>query len=258
MADRQVLNALERQRYERQLIMPEISESGQSKIRNASIFIAGIGGLGSISAFYMTAMGVGRIRLVDRDRVELSNLNRQIMHRTSDIGKWKTRSAEEKLTQLNPDSQLEPIQGTITRNNVIDLVRGCDLILDATDNQVTRKVLNGAAIALQIPFIYGGINGFSGMVSTFRPKATACFECIFPDDPNPSAPPIGVLGPVPGLVASLQCIEAVKLILDLAPSLLNRLLRIDGWNMSFKTTHLTRNDDCNACSNGRNSHVPEN
>jgi molybdopterin/thiamine biosynthesis adenylyltransferase len=253
-----MLNASERQRYERQLIMPEISESGQTKIRNASIFIAGIGGLGSISAFYMTAMGAGRIRLVDRDRVQLSNLNRQIMHHTSDVGKWKTRSAGEKLTHLNPDSQLEPIRESITQDNVLDLVRGCDLILDATDNQITRKVLNSAAIALQIPFIYGGINGFTGMVSTFRPKATACFECIFPDAPNQPAGPIGVLGPVPGLVASLQCIEAVKVILDLDPSLMNRLLRINGWNMSFKTTHLTRNEDCNVCSNGRNNHVTEN
>jgi molybdopterin-synthase adenylyltransferase len=253
-----MLNASERQRYERQLIMPEISESGQNKIRNASIFIAGIGGLGSISAYYMTAMGVGRIRLVDHDRVELSNLNRQIMHLTSDIGKWKTRSAEEKLSRLNPDSQLETIQESITRNNVLELVGGCDLILDATDNQIARKSLNAAAIALQIPFIYGGINGFTGMVSTFRPIETACFECIFPDDPNQPAGPIGVLGPVPGLVAALQCIEAVKLILNMDPSLTNRLLRIDGWNMSFKTTHLTRNKDCNVCSKGRNSHVPEN
>ena len=253
-----MLNASERQRYERQLIMPEISASGQTKIRNARIFIAGIGGLGSISAYYMTAMGVGRIRLVDSDRVELSNLNRQIMHHTSDIGKWKTRSAEEKLTRLNPDCRLEPIHESITRNNVLDLVRGCDLILDATDNQITRKALNGAAIALQVPFIYGGIDGFTGMVSTFRPKETACFECIFPDDPSPPAGPIGVLGPVPGLVASLQSIEAVKLILDVDPSLMNRLLRIDSWNMSFKTTYLTRNEDCNVCGNGRSYHVPKN
>ena len=253
-----MLNASERQRYERQLIMPEISESGQAKIRKASVFIAGIGGLGSISAYYMTAMGVSRIRLVDRDKVELSNLNRQIMHLTSDIGKWKTRSAEEKLTQLNPDSQLELIQASITRSNVLDLVRGCDLILDATDNLIARKDLNSAAIALQLPFIYGGIDGFTGLVSTFRPKETACFECIFPDDPNLPAGPIGVLGPVPGLVASLQCIEAVKLILHREPSLMNRLLRIDGWNMSFKTTYLTRNKDCTVCSSEGSCHVPEN
>jgi adenylyltransferase/sulfurtransferase len=253
-----MLNASERQRYQRQLIMPEISESGQARIRQAGIFIAGIGGLGSISAYYMTAMGVGRLRLVDRDKVELSNLNRQIMHLTPDIGKWKTRSAGEKLTRLNPDSQLELIQASITRSNVLDLVRGCDIILDATDNLIARKALNVAAIALQIPFIYGGIDGFTGMVSTFRPKETACFECIFPDDPNPPAGPIGVLGPVPGLVASLQCIEAVKLILGQDPSLTNRLLRIDGWTMSFKTTHLTRNQDCNACGNGGSGHVPEN
>jgi len=253
-----MLSTSERQRYQRQLIMPEISEAGQAKIGNASVFISGIGGLGSISSYYMTAAGVGRIRLVDRDRVELSNLNRQIMHRTPDIGKWKTSSAEEKLSQLNPNCQLEPIQETITKDNVVDLVRGCDLILDATDNLVTRKALNRAAIVLQVPFIYAGINGFTGMVSTFRPKETACFECIFPNGPDQPTGPIGVLGPVPGLVASLQCIEAIKFILHLDPSLKNRLLRIDGRAMTFKTIQLNRDEECNVCSSARSSHVSKN
>jgi len=253
-----MLNATEKQRYLRQLIMPEISETGQAKIGKASVFIAGIGGLRSISASYMTAAGVGRVRLVVRDRVELSNLNRQIMHYTPDIGKGKTRSAEEKLRQLNPGCQLEAIQVSITREDVIDLVRGCDLILDATDNWGTRKILNFAAIALQIPFIYGGVNGFSGMVAFFRPQKTACIECIFPDGPNEPAVPIGVLGPMAGLVAALQCIEAIKHMLGLESSLMNRLLRIDGRNMSFKKTQLTRNKDCNACSGGGNYHVTGN
>ena len=253
-----MLNASERRRYERQLIMPEIAEAGQAKIRKASVFIAGVGGLGSIAAYYMTAAGVGRIRLVDCDRVELSNLNRQIMHRTSDIGKWKIDSAGEKLTLLNPDCQLEPIQESITPDNVLDLVRGCDLILDATDNMVTRKALNRAAMALQIPFIFGGIEGFTGMVSTFKPKATACFECVFPSGPDRPAKPIGVLGPVAGLVSSLQCIEAVKFILDLDSLLLDRLLRIDSRTMSFKTTRLTRNEDCQVCHTKGGQHAPGN
>lgn len=253
-----MLNTSQRQRYERQLIMPEISEAGQSKLCNASVFIAGIGGLGSVSGYYMAAAGVGRIRLVDSDRVALSNLNRQIMHHTSDIGKWKTDSAEGKLTQLNPDCRLEPVQEAITKDNVVDLAQGCNLILDATDNLITRKALNHAAIKLQIPFIYGGINGFTGMISTFYPKKTACFECIFPDDPGQPKEPIGVIGPVAGIVASLQCVEAIKFILHLDSSLMNRLLRIDSRRMSFKITNLTRNEDCGVCSNGRNCHVSEN
>lgn len=243
-----MLSASEKKRYERQLIMPDISESGQVKIRNASVFIAGIGGLGSISAAYLTAMGVGCIRLVDCDRVELSNLNRQILHHTPDIGEWKTRSAEGKLSRLNPATRLEPINETITRDNVHDLVQGCDLILDATDNLITRKVLNGASIDLEIPFIYGGIKGFTGMVATFQPKETACFECVFPGGPDYPAAPIGVVGPTAGLTASLQCIEAVKHLLDTGPSLLNRLLRIDAWTLSFKTTQLKKNETCDVCS----------
>jgi adenylyltransferase/sulfurtransferase len=145
---------------------------------------------------------------------------------------------------------LESIQETITQDNAIDLIRGCDLILDATDNLITRKALNHAAIALQIPFIFGGINGFNGMVSTFRPKETACFECIFPDGPDHPTEPIGVLGPVAGMVASLQCIEAIKFILQLDALLVNRLLRIDSRNMSFKTTRITRNEDCQVCRKG--------
>lgn len=242
-----MLNASERQRYERQLIMPEISATGQTRLREASVFIAGVGGLGSISAYYMTAVGVGHIRLVDCDQVALSNLNRQILHRTPDVGRWKTDSAAEKLTALNPDCRLEPIRETITHDNVHDLVNGSDLILDATDNRGTRRALNRAALSLHIPFIFGGIEGFTGMISTFKPCETACFECIFPTGPDRPAEPIGVLGPTAGLVSSLQCIEAVKYILGMDILLLNRLLRIDSRTMSFKTTRLTRNDDCHIC-----------
>ncbi len=245
-----MLNAAEKQRYERQLIIPDIAESGQTRIRDASVFIAGIGGLGSISSYYMTAAGVGHIRFVDNDQVELSNLNRQIMHRTSDIGQSKTGSAGKKLSQLNPDCRLEPIEDTLTRENAIDLVQGCDLILDATDNLAARKALNHAAHALQIPFIYGGVNEFNGMVSFFRPKETACFDCLFPGDPERPKKPIGVIGAAAGLVACLQCMEALKFILGLELSLMNRLLRIDGRKMSFKTTRIARNKACPVCSKG--------
>jgi len=245
-----MLNPSEKERYLRQLSMPEICQSGQQKIGQARVFIAGVGGLGSLSAYYMTAAGVGLIRLVDGDRVALSNLNRQIMHATTDIGRWKTVSAGEKLSRLNPDCKLDLIQERITPENAIELVRGCHLILDATDNLITRKALNRAAIALQIPFVFGGVDGFTGMVSTFKPPQTACFECIFPNGADKPDNPIGVLGPVAGLVATLQCIEAIKYILDLGDSLFNRLLRVDTRKMVFKKTKLIRNGTCRICGKG--------
>jgi adenylyltransferase/sulfurtransferase len=232
--------------------MPDIGEAGQTKLRQASVFVAGLGGLGSISAYYLTAAGAGRIRAVDCDRVVLSNLNRQILHATADIDKWKTDSAQAKLSRLNPDCKLELIRETVTPDNAVELVQGCDLVLDATDNLAARKALNRAAIALQIPFIFGGIDGFTGMVTTFRPPRTACFECIFPDGPDKPEKPIGVLGPVAGLVATLQSIEAIKYILDLDEPLMNRLLRIDTRKMVLKQTELIPNDNCHICSGLRN------
>lgn len=239
-----------KKRYERQMMMPAVSDAGQAKLENAHVLIAGSGGLGSISAYYMAAAGVGRIRLVDRDRVELSNLNRQIIHGTSDIGRWKVNSAQDKLSDLNPDCKVEAIRQEIEADNVMELVNGCDVILDATDNLGARKLLNRAALALKIPFIYGGIKGFGGMVSTFRPPNTACLECLFPDDLNTPQDPVGVIGPTAGLVASLQSLEAIKYILELEPLLENRLLRIDAVSMSFKTTRLVKNNACHICGKG--------
>jgi molybdopterin-synthase adenylyltransferase len=247
-----MLSPSERQRYERQLIMPEIAEAGQERLRRASVLIAGVGGLGSISAYYMTAAGVGRIRIVDQDRVELSNLNRQIIHRTGDIGEWKTVSAEEKLQQLNPDCRIEAKRATLTKDNVLDLARGCDLILDATDNLAARRALNFASLTLGIPFIYGGIHGFEGMVSFFYPKKTACFECIFASGPDHPAAPIGVLGATAGMVASVQCLEAIKYLVGLESALMNRLLRIDARKMAFKRIQLDRNKACKICSQEEN------
>ena len=232
-------------------MIPHIGEAGQARLRDASVFIAGIGGLGSISAYYMAAAGIGRICLADDDRVALSNLNRQIMHATTEIGQWKTDSAGMKLGRLNPDCHLELIRETITQERAIKLIRGCDLILDATDNLAARKALNRAAIALQIPFVFGGVEGFTGMVSTFRPPRTACFECIFPDGPDKPETPIGVLGPVAGLVASLQSVEAIKVVLGLDNQLLNRLLRVDTRTMAFKETKLSRDGSCAVCGEGR-------
>lgn len=203
----------------------------------------------------MAAAGVGYLRIVDSDRVELGNLNRQLLHRTPDIGKLKTRSAAEGLLAVNPDCILDPISERITMDNVVDMVTGCSLILDATDNILARKALNRASIELNIPFVYAGIDGFSGMLSTFIPKQTPCFECLFPGDGKKPGK-IAAIGPVAGMVASMQCLEAMKLILrdfqganrNLDGLLTNRLLIVQGATMSFRKISIEKNKECPICS----------
>ena len=241
-----MLSSEERKRYNRQLIMPEIGEAGQKKLRSARIVIAGLGGLGSISAYYMAAAGIGFIRIIDSDSVEMENLNRQIIHRTADISKPKTESAMEKLQALNPHCLIEPVRQKINEEDAQDLIEDCSLILDATDNIKTRKVVNRASVLKGIPFIYGGINGFNGMVTTFIPGETPCIECIFPHI-SEQQNKIGVIGPIPGLVASIQSLEAIKLILGMDGLLKRRLLYIQGAGMRFKEIQVEKNPDCNVC-----------
>jgi molybdopterin-synthase adenylyltransferase len=240
------LTAAEQVRYDRQLMLPEIGETGQVRLKAARVFIAGLGGLGSVSAGYLAAAGVGYLRIVDSDRVELGNLNRQILHRTPDIGKMKTDSAVEGLSAVNPACHLDPIADKISIDNVVDMVKGCTLILDATDNIQARKALNRASIALNLPFIYAGIDGFSGMLSTFVPKETPCFECLFPNEGG-KAGKIAAMGPIAGLVASLQCLEAMKMILNLDGLLTNRLLIINGRHLSFREISIRKNRECTIC-----------
>jgi len=241
-----MLSSEERKRYNRQLIMPEIGEAGQRKLGAAGIVVAGLGGLGSISAYYMAAAGIGFIRIIDNDCVELENLNRQVIHRSKDISRPKTESAMEKLQALNPHCHIEPVQQKISEEDVLYLISDCSLILDATDNIETRKVLNRASVLKGIPFIYGGINGFNGMVSTLIPGETPCIECLFPQK-SEQKNTIGVLGPIPGLVASIQSLEAIKLILGMDGLLKRRLLYIRGADMSFKEIRVEKNPDCNVC-----------
>ncbi len=175
----QSLSSEEAIRYNRQLILPEIGPQGQIKLKQARVLIAGVGGLGSVSAYYMAAAGIGSIRIADGDCVEAGNLNRQILHGTGDIGKPKTLSALEKLQNLNPHCNIEPIQEIISDETILDMVAGCTVILDGTDNLKTRKILNRASILKGIPFIYGGVDGFIGMATTFIPGRTPCLECFF-------------------------------------------------------------------------------
>ncbi len=239
-------------RYNRQLILPEIGTQGQIKLKQARVLIAGVGGLGSVSAYYMAAAGIGSIRIADRDCVEAGNLNRQILHGTGDIGKPKTLSALEKLRNLNPDCNIEPIQEIISDETILDMVADCTVILDGTDNLKTRKVLNRASILKGIPFIYGGVEGFTGMVTTFIPGRTPCLECLFSRD-NGHNEPIGIIGPVPGLIASIQSLEAIKLILGIGGLLTNNLLVFNGMEMTFRKIEMEKNPDCPICGSNADS-----
>ncbi|RPH51136.1 MAG: HesA/MoeB/ThiF family protein [Desulfobacteraceae bacterium] len=233
-------------RYGRQISLPEIGSHGQFKLKQARVFIAGIGGLGSVSAYYLAAAGIGSIRIADMDSVEAENLNRQILHGTGDIGRPKTLSAREKLRNLNPYCDVEPIQETITNENILDMIEGCDVILDGTDNLNTRKIINRASILKNIPFIYAGVHGFTGMVATFIPGHTPCLECLFSGDAGQKGP-IGTIGPVPGIAASIQSLEAIKFILGTGGLLKEKLLYFNGTDMTFRKIAMEKNPDCRAC-----------
>ncbi len=235
-------------RYSRQIMIPEIGEEGQHKLKQAQVFVAGIGGLGSISCYYLTAAGIGRLKIVDRDTVDYSNLNRQIIHWTKDIGEWKSTSGSRKLQNLNPHCSIEAIQVEITEENCTELVGECSIIVDAMDNMKTRRILNAVSVAKGIPYVYGGVHQLDGMATTFVPGETPCLECVFPENQSESNPtPPGILGPVPGLIACIQSIETIKIILGLQGLLKGRLLCFCGYDMTFREFKISRNPECPVC-----------
>ncbi len=235
-------------RYNRQIIIPEIGEEGQRKLKEARVFVAGIGGLGSISSYYLAAAGIGHLRIVDRDKVDYSNLNRQIIHWTRDIGEWKSVSGSGKLEALNPHCNIEAIRAEITESNCAELVGDCSIIVDAMDNMKTRRILNAVSVGKRISYIYGGVHQLDGMATDFIPGKTPCLECVFPDDHSESTPaPPGILGPVPGLISCIQSIEAIKMILGLDGLLVNRLLCFCGYDLTFREFKISRNPDCPVC-----------
>jgi adenylyltransferase/sulfurtransferase len=235
-------------RYNRQLIIPDIGEEGQRKIRNAKIFVAGVGGLGSISSYYLAAAGIGRLRIVDKDTVDHSNLNRQIIHWTENLGEAKTDSGARKLKALNPHCTIEAMQNEINPSNYLDLVGDCDLIIDAMDNMAARRLLNAASIKKGIPYIYGGVYQLDGLVTTFIPGKTPCLECVFPADRAESNPVLpGILGAVPGVISCIQTIEAIKIITGIDGLLTGRLLCFSGYDMTFREFKIHRNADCPVC-----------
>jgi len=210
--------------------------------------IVGLGGLGSITSSYLAAAGVGWLRIVDRDVVALSNLNRQLLHWTKDLGRPKTVSAGDKLRRLNPECFIEPMHVPVGEDGGYDLADGCDLIVDATDNLATRHLLNRISLGKGIPFIYGGINGWNGTVATFIPGRTCCLACLFPrTQGQEEAGVTPALGPTAGVIASIQSMEVLRILLGLEPALAGRLLEFQGSRMRFRTVRLERNPDCVLC-----------
>jgi len=239
-----MLSEAEKKRYSRQIRL--FCEDGQEKLKRTSVFIAGAGGLGSVISLYMAAAGFGKIRIVDCDFVELSNLNRQILHANADVGRAKAKSAYESLTGINPEIEVEALVETISEDNIDQLLQGSHLIMDAMDNFPIRYLLNRAALKRRIPLFHGAISGYQGQATTIIPGKTACLSCIFPRAPPASIFP--ALGSTCGVIGSIQVTEAVKYVTGSGKLLENRLLLWDGLNSCLDEMAYERNFACRDCS----------
>lgn len=240
-----MLTTDEQERYDRQIMIRGFGEAGQEKLKGAKVIVAGSGGLGSPASIYLAAAGVGTIRIIDHDRVELSNLNRQILHWDKDIGRRKVDSAAEKLSQSNQGVKIEPVEETITEDNVSSLVAGFGVIVDAMDNLPTRYVLNRAAIENSIPFVHGAVHGLEGRAMTIIPGKTACLGCVYHGIPPREKFP--VIGVTPAVIACIQATETIKYIVGMGELLTNRLLVYDGLKMQFTELAARRNPNCEHC-----------
>jgi sulfur-carrier protein adenylyltransferase/sulfurtransferase len=238
-------------RYSRHLILPEVGEEGQRKLKAARVLCVGTGGLGSPLALYLAAAGVGTLGLVDFDVVDASNLQRQIIHSTADIGRKKLDSAEEKLKALNPGLNVVKHDTLLTSANALDILKDYDVIADGTDNFPTRYLVNDACVLLGKPNAYGSIFRFEGQASVFATKDGPCYRCLYPEPPPPGLVPScaegGVLGILPGLVGVIQATETIKLILGKGSPLVGRLLLVDALDMRFRELKLRKNPDCPVC-----------
>jgi len=245
--DPDALTAAEVDRYSRQLVLPEWSERAQLAVRDAGVLVVGAGALGSPVATYLTGAGVGRVGVVDSDEVEVSNLPRQWLHFTPDVGVAKAESAAAKLRFLNPEALVEPYYARFNPA----MLEGADLVVDCSDTFETRYEVNAACCAARIPLVEGGVLGLSGLVMAIRPGETACYRCAFPEPP-PSAPSCaeaGVLGPAAGVIGSLQAAEALKLLAGLDGALLDAFLQVDLHDHTFLRVTTSRRADCPDCAN---------
>jgi len=239
------------QRYSRHLILPEVGPEGQRKLKAGSVLCVGAGGLGSPAALYLAAAGVGRIGVIDFDAVDVSNLQRQILHGTPDVGRSKLASARERLGALNPFVKVESYETALTSKNALELFKQYDIILDGTDNFSTRYLVNDACVILGKPNAYGSIFRFEGQASVFATKGGPCYRCLYPEPPPPGLVPScaegGVLGVLPGVIGTIQATEAIKLLLGAPGTLIGRLLLYDAWGMRFRELKLRRDPECPVC-----------
>ncbi|MBA7638162.1 Molybdopterin-synthase adenylyltransferase [subsurface metagenome] len=241
-----MLTTNELERYDRQIMIRGLGEEGQEKLKQAKVIIAGGGGLGSPSSIYLAAAGVGTIRIVDHGSVELSNLNRQVLHWDEDIGRRKVASAAEKLKRLNPGVEIEAIEEVITEVNVSQLVADFDLIVDAMDNLPTRYLLNKAAIDKNIPFFHGAVYGFEGRAMTIIPGKSACLQCVYHGAVIPESK-FPVIGVTPAVIGCIQAAEVIKYIAGVGELLTNRLLIYDGLNLKFTEFKVKKDPNCEHC-----------
>jgi molybdopterin/thiamine biosynthesis adenylyltransferase/rhodanese-related sulfurtransferase len=237
-------------RYSRQIRLPELGEQGQRRLQHGSALIVGAGGLGSPIAIYLAAAGVGRIGLVDFDRVDESNLHRQVLYDTRDVGRLKLDAANEHLGALNPEIEVVMHEGALTSDNALDILRDYDVILDGTDNFPTRYLVDDACTLLGKPNVYGSIFRFEGQVSVFDVRTGPCYRCLYPEPPPPHLVPscadAGVLGVLPGVIGTIQATEAIKIIAGIGETLAGRLLLFDALRMTFRTMRLEKHCDAHA------------
>ncbi len=247
----------QRDRYGRHILLPEVGEEGQQKLLGAKMLLLGAGGLGSPAALYLAAAGVGTIGIVDMDVVDASNLQRQILHNLERIGDRKVDSAKKTLTALNPDVDVVTYDVRLGADNILDIIDGYDVVVDGTDNFPTRYLLNDASLLKRIPVVHGSIFRFEGQVTVFDPYNGPCYRCLLPEPPPPELAPscseAGVLGVLPGIVGSIQALEAIKIVLDLGEPLRGRLLAYDALEEAFRNFKVRRDPSCPAC--GENAHI---
>ena len=245
------LSPAELVRYARHLTLSEVGVSGQERLAKARVLLVGAGGLGSPAALYLAAAGVGTLGLVDGDAVELSNLQRQVLHGTAAVGRAKTESARERLADLNPEVRVETHSVRLTSENALDILGRYDFALDGSDNFPTRYLVNDASVLLRKPYVYGSIFRFDGQVSVFAAPGGPCYRCLFAEPPPPDLVPncaeAGVLGVLPGLIGSLQALEAIKLILGVGESLIGRLLLVEALKVRFRELRVQRDPACAMC-----------
>ncbi|HKS07564.1 MAG TPA: molybdopterin-synthase adenylyltransferase MoeB [Gemmatimonadaceae bacterium] len=246
-----MLSPAELQRYARQVVLPDIGAAGQERLRGARALIVGAGGLGSPAALYLAAAGVGTIGIVDFDDVDASNLHRQLLHGTKDIGRPKVESARDRLRDVNPHVKVTTYGDALNSTNALTVIRDYDLVVDASDNFPTRYLVNDACVIARVPNVYGSVERFEGQVAVFGTPDGPCYRCLFREPPPPGLVPTcaeaGVVGVLPGLIGTLQATEAIKLIVGVGDALIGRLLLVDAKRMRFRTIEVRRDPACPVC-----------